>query len=137
MRTTARRLVRRHPLLRRRFELLCSLKGIGTVSALYILGELCLLPPDMGPRQWVAHAGPDPPVCDSGTSVRAGPSTGRSSTTHNPMLLDFEESIYDLNAAAGWTAIARRAGSSVATKPVARITATMAAKMERSQGWTR
>lgn len=71
LRTKARQLVRRHPLLRRRFDLLCSLKGIGTVSALNILSELCLLPPDMGPRQWVAHAGLDPRVCDSGTSVRA------------------------------------------------------------------
>ena len=34
-----------------------------------ILSELALLPADMTPRQWVAHAGLDPRLCESGTSV--------------------------------------------------------------------
>ena len=51
------------------FQLLVSVKGIGTTSALRILGELASLPPDMSPRQWVAHAGLDPKHHVSGSSV--------------------------------------------------------------------
>jgi transposase len=57
--------------LRQRFELLISIKGIGEISALRILGELCLLPEDMKAAQWVAHAGLDPAPRESGTSVKS------------------------------------------------------------------
>ena len=40
-------------------------------SALRLLAELCVLPADMTPRQWVAHAGLDPRHFESGSSVRA------------------------------------------------------------------
>jgi transposase len=46
--------------LARRFERLVSVRGIATTSALAILAELAVLPPDMTARQWVAHAGLDP-----------------------------------------------------------------------------
>jgi transposase len=45
------------------------LRGIATTSALRILAELAVLPADMTPRQWVAHAGLDPRALDSGTSL--------------------------------------------------------------------
>jgi transposase len=54
----------------RRFALLMSVKGIGKVSAIQILAELMLLPAAMTDRQWVAHAGLDPRLVQSGTSVR-------------------------------------------------------------------
>jgi transposase len=59
------------PLLKRRFELLVSVKGIANASAIALLAELAVLPDDMTPRQWVAHAGLDPRHYESGSSVRA------------------------------------------------------------------
>jgi len=47
-------------------QLLLSVKGIGRRSALAILGELAVLPPDMQKQQWVAHCGLDPRPADSG-----------------------------------------------------------------------
>lgn len=58
-----------HPWLEQRYRLLLSVKGIGAKSALYILGELAVVSPDLDPRQWVAHAGLDPRPCESGSSV--------------------------------------------------------------------
>jgi transposase len=59
-----------HPELARRFERLVSVRGIATTSALRILAELAVLPGDMTPRQWVAHAGLDPRQLESGTSSK-------------------------------------------------------------------
>lgn len=59
------------PDLRRRFELLTSVKGIAQASAIALLAELAVLPQDMTPRQWVAHAGLDPRHYESGSSVHA------------------------------------------------------------------
>ena len=57
------------PELERRFRLLQSTPGIGTVSALQLLGELALVPANCDVRQWVAYAGLDPRHYESGTSV--------------------------------------------------------------------
>jgi transposase len=62
-------IVHRHEELNRRFKHLISVKGIGPTSALRLLAELCVLPDDMTPRQWVAHAGLDPRQHQSGTSI--------------------------------------------------------------------
>ena len=59
------------PVLRRRFELLISVKGIAEASGIALLAELAVLPQDMTTRQWVAHAGLDPRHYESGSSVRA------------------------------------------------------------------
>jgi transposase len=56
--------------LRRRYELLRSVPGIGETSGIQILAELLLLPEDRDVRQWVAYAGLDPREYSSGTSVR-------------------------------------------------------------------
>jgi transposase len=53
-----------------RFAHLVSVKGIAQASAVTLLAELSVLPADMSPRQWVAHAGIDPRHYESGTSVR-------------------------------------------------------------------
>jgi transposase len=55
--------------LLRKYGHLVSVKGIAEASAVQILGELEVLPPDMSPRQWVAHAGLDPRHHDSGSSI--------------------------------------------------------------------
>lgn len=48
---------------------LLSVKGIGTKSAIQLMGELLVLPEDMAAKQWVAMAGLDPREYRSGTSV--------------------------------------------------------------------
>ena len=61
--------VRAHPDYQRKFDLLLTVRGIAETSAVRLLGELLVLPPDMDMRQWVAHAGLDPRPCSSGTSL--------------------------------------------------------------------
>ena len=70
LRGEALRAIEGEPLLKRRFELLVSVKGIGEASAITILGELCILPENMKAPQWVAYAGLDPQEHQSGTSVK-------------------------------------------------------------------
>lgn len=70
LRQVALKVIEADELLARRFELLTSIKGIGPLSAIQILAELMMLPADMTDRQWVAHAGLDPRLVQSGTSVR-------------------------------------------------------------------
>lgn len=65
----ARAVVEPAPALRAGFHHLCSIKGIGRRSALLILSEVAVLPPELTARQWVAQAGLDPRPIRSGTSV--------------------------------------------------------------------
>jgi transposase len=58
--------VKSSPDLHKSFKLLRSMKGIGELSALKILGELCCAPAGLSCRQWVAWAGLDPRPRDSG-----------------------------------------------------------------------
>jgi transposase len=58
------------PSLQKRYRLLRTMRGLGEISAVQILAELALLPPDRDVRQWVAFAGLDPREYSSGTSVR-------------------------------------------------------------------
>ena len=64
------RLIQADPQLAQRFALLRSIRGVGENSAVQLLAELLLLPPDRDVRQWVAYAGLDPREYSSGTSVR-------------------------------------------------------------------
>jgi transposase len=70
------------PELARRFERLISVRGIATISALRILAELAVLPADMTPRQWVAHAGLDPRALDSGTSMHKPARISKKGNSH-------------------------------------------------------
>ena len=71
LQTVARRLIEACPKLRRQFYQLTSIKGIAAASAIQILGELGVLPKDMSKRQWVAMAGLDPRIFQSGLTVNA------------------------------------------------------------------
>jgi transposase len=62
----AAQLAAREPDLAAQVERLCSVPGIGQVSALRLLGELLVLPTDLRAKQWVAHAGLDPRPRQSG-----------------------------------------------------------------------
>ena len=68
--------------LARRNELLLTIKGVGQISAISILAELCVLPAEMTDRQWVAHAGLDPREFESGTSIRALPRISKRGNRH-------------------------------------------------------
>lgn len=58
------------PDMRRRYEQLLSVTGVAATSAVQLLAELLVLPPDMTVRQWVAHCGLDPRPFESGSSVQ-------------------------------------------------------------------
>jgi len=73
LRAAAYALIVGDPDLLRRYELLVTVKGIGHISAIAILAELAVLPGDMTDRQWVAHAGLDPRVFESGSSIKLPP----------------------------------------------------------------
>ena len=64
---SAAELAAREPALAVQLERLCSVPGIGKLSALRLLAELLVLPSDLKPKQWVAHAGLDPRPRQSGT----------------------------------------------------------------------
>ena len=65
----AKRIVDATPELKSMFDLLVSVTGIATASAIQILPELLVLPEGMTVRQWVAHAGLDPREYKSGSSI--------------------------------------------------------------------
>ena len=60
------------------FALLTSVKGIAVASAIQLMGELLVLPPDMRAKQWVAMAGLDPRQATSGTSVNKPPRVSKA-----------------------------------------------------------
>lgn len=78
----ARELVARDVDLEQRYMLLRSIPGVGESSALQILGELVLLPPDLNVRQWVAHSGLDPVHHVSGSSVHRAARISRAGNRH-------------------------------------------------------
>ena len=69
----AQTLIATDPPLARAAARLTSIPGVALTSAIYLLGELLTLPRDMTVRQWVAHAGLDVRVVQSGTSVHRAP----------------------------------------------------------------
>ena len=64
--------IKEHPAMFEKYELIVSIPGIATRGAVYLLGELWMLPEGMDVRQWVAHAGLDPRVYSSGTVSQQG-----------------------------------------------------------------
>jgi transposase len=73
LRTAALALIDAEASLREPFALATSVKGIGEASAIQLLGELLVLPPELRAKQWVAMAGLDPRHATSGTSVNKKP----------------------------------------------------------------
>lgn len=78
----ALQLVRTDEKLSTNYKLLLSVKGIGQRSALALLGELGVTPPDMGKAQWVALAGLDPKPQESGKSQTAPRHISRQGNVH-------------------------------------------------------
>lgn len=61
--------LKKDPGLRNAYDLLLTVKGIATISAIALLGELLMLPKGLTHTQWVKYAGLDPRHFKSGTSV--------------------------------------------------------------------
>ncbi|MDI1292770.1 MAG: IS110 family transposase [Methylobacter sp.] len=79
-RESAVELIQQHEQLAEAFALVTSIKGIAQASGIQILAELMILPQDMTARQWVAYAGLDPRVFESGSSVSKKPRITRCSS---------------------------------------------------------
>lgn len=75
-------LVRADATLCRHHDLLVTIPGIGSISAVQLLGELTLLSPNMTVRQWVAHSGLDPAHQQSGTSIHKTSRISRHGNRH-------------------------------------------------------
>ena len=73
LRDSALELIQQHTNLTEAFRLITSIKGIAEASGIQILAELMVLPQDMNARQWVAFAGLDPRLFESGSSVSKKP----------------------------------------------------------------
>ena len=75
-------LIGKHPDLERILTLLIGIKGIGNTSAIALMGELLLLPPDLSHREWVKFAGLDPRAFDSGKSVHKKTRISKAGNRH-------------------------------------------------------
>jgi transposase len=75
-------LIGKHPELERILTLLIGIKGIGNTSAIALMGELLLLPPDLSHREWVKFAGLDPRAFDSGKSVHKKTRISKAGNRH-------------------------------------------------------
>jgi len=73
LRDSALNLIHKNEGLDQAYTLITGIKGVAQASAVQILSELMILPEDMTARQWVAHAGLDPRIFDSGSSVSKKP----------------------------------------------------------------
>jgi len=82
LREQARELIAQHPELERAFLHITSVKGIALSAGIQILAELAMLPENMDVRQWVAHAGLDPRVFQSGTSINKPAHISRQGNAH-------------------------------------------------------
>ena len=77
IRTQAVALIRADDYLNKRFEALVTVKGVAQTSGVSILSELITLPTTLRSRACVSHAGLDPRVFESGTSVHKPPRISR------------------------------------------------------------
>lgn len=78
----AMKLVDAEPGLRERFDALDSIIGVGPATALVLLGELAILPPDMSAKACTCHAGLDVRTHQSGTSVAMAPRLSKHGNKH-------------------------------------------------------
>jgi transposase len=74
--------IENHPGLERTMALLVRVKGIAQTSAIALMGELLLLPPNLSHREWVKFAGLDPKACDSGKSVHKKTRMSKAGNRH-------------------------------------------------------
>lgn len=96
--------------LKASFDALISIVGVADTSAVSLLSELMVLPPTMSSRACVCHAGLDPQVFESGTSVHKAPRISRhgnkylraalyypalAASEHDPLAFAFKQRLLD------------------------------------------
>jgi transposase len=74
--------IEKYPELQRVMQLLFGIKGIAETSAIALMGELLLLPPDLSHREWAKFAGLDPKAFDSGKSVHKKTRLSKAGNRH-------------------------------------------------------
>lgn len=77
IRKAAEALIHQDETLRCRYAALCTIKGIGEVSAVALLSELMVVPRALNSRACTSLAGLDPQIHESGTSVHKPPHISR------------------------------------------------------------
>jgi transposase len=77
-----RSFIKKHPELEHVFQLLTSIKGIASTSAIALMGELLLLPQGLSNREWVKFAGLDPCSFTSGSSVHKKEKLSKTGNYH-------------------------------------------------------
>ena len=68
--------------LNQKYALLTSITGVGTKTAIKVMGEVGVLSPDMKGKQWVAHAGLYPRQRQSGSSLDKSGGIGQNGNTY-------------------------------------------------------
>ena len=69
IRERALKLIRADEWIKERYEAVTTVIGVADVSAVSLLSELLVLPPSLSARACASHAGLDPSIFESGTSV--------------------------------------------------------------------
>lgn len=77
LRDQAVALIQADPGLKQRFKALTSITGVAETSAVSLLSELMVLPETLSARACTCHAGLDPRLFESGTSVHKAPHISR------------------------------------------------------------
>lgn len=110
VRAKALALIRTDPYLQKRFVALVTIKGVAETAAVSLLSELVTLPLTLTSRACTCHAGLDPRVFESGTSVHKAPRISRqgnkylrralfhpalSAATHDPGAKAFKQRLLD------------------------------------------
>lgn len=110
LRGAAMQLIRESESLSRKFDLIIPAKGIGETSAIAILAELAVLPPDMKAKQVARFAGLSVILRESGTSVKSPGKLSKAGNaylrgamfmpaltagTHNPYAKAFRDHLVD------------------------------------------
>jgi len=74
--------ISKHQELEQILQLLIGIKGIAETSAIALMGELLLLPPNLSHRQWVQFAGLDPQTFESGKSIHKKSGLAKAGNRH-------------------------------------------------------
>lgn len=62
-------IIKANEILKKKYDLLITIKGIAKTSAIQILSGIICLPEDMRAEQWVAYVGLDPRPIESDSTV--------------------------------------------------------------------
>jgi transposase len=110
IRAQALALIKADAALLERFQALITIVGVADTSAIALLSELAAMPPDLSSRACVCHAGLDPRVHESGTSVHKAPRISKhgnkylrralfhpalTAGTHDPLAKAFKQRLID------------------------------------------